>query len=582
MTEEYASRPAITIDGSPLDRSLEPLLERVIVDDDQHVPDMFVITLRDPDRGVLERARIRIGSSVRISGTPIGSPSETPLITGEVTALEGEYEADGARLIIRGYDLSHRFLGARHSTTYRDVTDADIARTIAGRLGVPIGQVDDPGIRHEHVSQADQSDWEFLRQRAASVDFVVSIADGRLDFRRRRPASEAPAEGDYRATDPQQLVMGKGLLRFSSRVTSAEQVREVEIRGWDPERKEAVVAVARAATDSASVTETPEALAGVAGRGRWIGAGRHVVEQSAADAAAAAAAEAIASSFVEADGVARGHPALRTGSAVSVSGVASPFAGRYLLTHTRHIFDDEGYRTHFVISGRQDRSLLGLTAAAAAAKGSPGGAMAVAGGGTRMPGLMVAIVTDNLDPAQQGRVRIRMPTLADDYESGWARVVQPGAGPGSGLMALPDVGDEVIVGFEHGDISRPYVLGGVWNGKDKPRLGDRLFDNGHVRRRGFISRAGHRLVFLDDDAKAGLCLLSADDGLRLALNQTAMEIHLHSDGRIRLTSKRDLELEAEGSLSIKAAGKVSIQGDRGVDIKSPGAVDVDGTPIRLN
>jgi uncharacterized protein involved in type VI secretion and phage assembly len=576
MSEEYATRPAIRIDGAPLDRALEPLVEQVVVDDHLHLPDTFAIALRDPDRDVLERARVRIGSRVRISGTPIGESSETPLIDGEVTALEGEYQPDGARLVVRGYDLSHRFMGARHSATFRNMTDADIGRSIATRLGVPVGRVDEAGITHEHLSQADQSDWDFLRQRAQAVSFEVAIVDGAFVFRDRAEASAAPAEGDYRATDPHQLVMGTTLLRFYPRVTSAEQVREVEVRGWDPDRKEAVVATATAATRSAELAETPERLAGVAGRERWVGASRPLSSQGAADAAAAADAERIASSFAEAEGVARGHPALRAGAAVSVSGVAQAFGGRYVLTHTRHVFDQDGYNAHFSVSGRQDRSLLGLVSV------GPGGGGAGAGGGSRIEGLAVAIVTDNNDPLELARVKVRLPTMADDYESGWARVVQPGAGPESGFMALPDVGDEVIVGFEHGDIERPYVLGGLWNGVDKPRLGGSLVDNGHVRRRGFISRFGHRIVFLDDDADSGVCLVSADDGLRIALDQSKTRIHVHSDGAVSITSGGNLELRADGDVAVTARGQLRMEGQGGVQLRSGAMVDIDGSPIQLN
>ncbi|MHC5732095.1 MAG: phage baseplate assembly protein V, partial [Nostoc sp.] len=81
---------------------------------------------------------------------------------------------------------------------------------------------------------------------------------------------------------------------------------------------------------------------------------------------------------------------------------------------------------------------------------------------------LVGIVTDNKDPQGWGRVKVKFPTLTEDHASNWARVVAPGAANGRGFDCLPEVNDEVLVGFEHGDIHRPYVLGGVWNGKDAP------------------------------------------------------------------------------------------------------------------
>jgi uncharacterized protein involved in type VI secretion and phage assembly len=77
--------------------------------------------------------------------------------------------------------------------------------------------------------------------------------------------------------------------------------------------------------------------------------------------------------------------------------------------------------------------------------------------------IAAAIVVDNVDPSQTGRVRVRIPTLPRE-PSVWARLIIP-TGKQSGFLFVPDVGDEVLVSFEHGDVNRPYVLGAIWNGK---------------------------------------------------------------------------------------------------------------------
>lgn len=576
MSSDYATRAAIDIDGTALDSALVSLVERVVVDDHLHLPDMFTISLRDPDRDVAGRSRVRVGSTVRISGVAVGQRGESLLVSGEVTSLEGEYAPDGARFVIRGFDKSHRMVGGARTETYRDVTDTDVVRAIADRAGVEVGQLDESGVTHEHLSQANLSDWEFLMSRAREVGFDVAVTDGKLCFRRPSAASTAPGHGDYDSTDPLQLVLGGNLLEFYPRITALGQVREVEVRGWDPAQKRAVVGTAAAATESVAVRETPTHLAEVSGRDRWVGVNRPTVQQRAADVAAAAEAERIASSFLEAEGIARGHPDLKAGATVSVTGVAEPFVGRYALTHTQHVFDEEGYRTHLAVSGRHDRSLLSLTG------GGRASASNASTGSGHVAGLLVALVTDNADPQGLGRVRLTFPTLSDEYESDWVRLAQPGAGPDSGVTMLPEVNDEVLVGFESGDIGRPFVIGGLWNGQDKPWLGDGLFDNGAVTRRGFISRAGHRLVFMDDAARSGVCLLSADDSLRLALKQSDSTLELHSDGTVTVRSAREIRLESDADVSVKAGGSLTLEGKGRVAIKSSTGVDVDGPLIELN
>lgn len=576
MNSGLSAAPTITVDFVPLLPTIAPYIERVVVDDHLQLPDTFAITFRDAKRDILDTTRIRIGSLITISGTAMGQPGVTPLISGEVTALEGEYEHDGARLVVRGYDQMHRLRAGKRTETYRFMTDADICRKIVLAAGVPPGQIEPTLTLHEHISQANQSDYDFLAGRAREIGFDLGIENGMFFFRRPTNAALGPMEGNLQMETPTQLVMGSSLLSFFPRVTAAQQVGEVEVRGWDPMKKEAIVATARAETKSAQLQDKPDDLASVAGNGRSVVAAAALPAQMAADEAAKAEAERMGSSFAEAEGVARGQPQLKAGTAISISGVAEPFSGKYVLSQTRHIFDQDGYRTNFGVSGRQDRSLLGLTSG-----GNGNGHRAAAEPGAS--GVMVAVVTDNLDPMQLGRVKLKFPSLDDSYESDWARVVQDGAGPERGMVILPEVNDEVLVAFEAGDIRRPYVIGGLYNGKDKPSLGTPdLYDMGAITRRGFVSAKNHRLVFLDSALKSGVSLLSGNDGLRFALKETENAITMHSDGTITITSNGKIEIESATDVSIKAGTNLELEGTSGVKLKSNGIVDIDGSLIQLN
>src|SRR5262245_56550673 len=103
-------------------------------------------------------------------------------------------------------------------------------------------------------------------------------------------------------------------------------------------------------------------------------------------------------------------------------------------------------------------------------------------------GLVVGIVTNNQDPDKLGRIKVKFPWLTDTDESCWARIGMLMAGKGRGSFFLPEVDDEVILAFEHGDVRFPYVIGALWNGKDTPR-----YDNadGKNNLRVFTSRSGH-------------------------------------------------------------------------------------------
>jgi uncharacterized protein involved in type VI secretion and phage assembly len=312
-------------------------------------------------------------------------------------------------------------------------------------------------------------------------------------------------------------------------VTAAQQVDSVQVRGWDVTAKRAVVGHARAETTSATLGVTPDGLANAFGGGTTIATDvPYHRSQPDVDRAATALADRVAAAFAELDGVARGNPRLRAGTAVRLSLLGEPFDGRYTLTSTQHRYDREGgYTTAFAVSGRRDRCLLGL-----------------AGGGEPaarpVPGVVSAQVTDVNDPDGLGRVRLRFPWMSERYTTDWVRTVQAGAGADRGLIVLPETGDEVLVAFEQGDVRCPYVLGGLHNGVDRPRLGDRLVDttSGAVRRRGFVSRNGHALVFLDDTGKDGIAVLTGDRAARVSLNQSRTTVRVHCDGTVEITGNQ--------------------------------------------
>ncbi len=562
-----ASAIKVEVDGRPLDGAAETGLVRVVVDDHLHLPDTFELTFQETiDMTVAEAARLRVGSAIKVSTSAMGDGTPSLLVSGEVTALEGIYREGRAPLLVaRGYDHAHRLSRGRSSATFQNVKYSDIAGTIASKVGLGVGTIDDSGRVHEHVGQTGQTDWEFLRALAREVGFEVAVVEGKLDFRRPREAADAPTGGDFSSTDPLQLVFGQDLLDFRPRVTSVGQVSRVEVRGWDPATKQAIVGTAQAGTTAAQLPDGPASLAASFGSPVLIVEGGYP-SQAEADRAAGALAEQVGSAFAEASGIARGNPRVKAGVAVSVSQVAAPFAGRYTITHTRHTYDPrDGYRTHFIVSGRQDRSLMGLVAGATAGTGGGGGGGGAAGSGASS-GVVVGIVTDNDDPERLGRVKLRFPTMSAGYESNWARVAAPGNGASRGTVWIPEVNDEVLVAFEGGDRQRPFVVGGLWNGSDTPPPIE--VDNGKLNGRHFVSRDGNRVYMWDKPGNSSLGMQTAGDEVVLLLSRTDKKLSGTSEGKIVLTATSDIE--------INATGKVTISGDRGVEITSSAQAKLTG------
>jgi uncharacterized protein involved in type VI secretion and phage assembly len=348
------------------------------------------------------------------------------------------------------------------------------------------------------------------------------------------------------------------------------------VTAWDPKQKQVVTGTAQAATTSSAVTATPSSLAGQFGSPSYALVDRPVATQAEVDSAAKAIAERIGSAATEAAGVCRGIPGLKAGVPVNISEVPQDFAGKYIISHARHVFDNGGYRTHFTISGRHDRSLLGLVS-----MGSANGSASA--GGTPIYGMVVGMVTDNNDPDQLGRVKVKFPWLSSAYESHWARVTQLGAGPDSGAVFLPEVNDEVLVAFEFGDVRRPYVIGSLWNGTDKPNLGSGLFDNGKLKRRGIVSRKGHKFVLFDDPSKSGIALISSDNNFKISLNETNTEIHIEaaSGGKVTIESQGDMTLKSQGKISVQSQQDLELSSQMGVTVQGQTQLQMKATQVQM-
>ncbi|MFT4216070.1 MAG: VgrG-related protein [Micropruina sp.] len=570
----------IELDGKPLPAETVPLLMAAYVDDSQELPDAFVLRFRDPNREVLGQLGVKVGSAAKVSVQVADQPQPALLIQGEVTALEAEFDQGGTFTVIRGYDQLHRFFRGRVTASYLQATASDIATTIAQRAGLRIGEVTSTTTVYDHYSQAGQTDWAVLSTLARANNLEVSVHDGVFGFTKPAQASEAPAAEGTASSQPLVLTTGKDLLRFRAVLTSAGQVDTVEVRGWDVATKQALKASQPAETKRIELpTVTPGQLAKAFGGPSHVATDIPYRTQAEVDEAVRVLADELGSSFAEFEGTARGRPELRAGAAVSVDGLGAPFDGKYTITTSRHRFDPQtGYTTSFAVTGRRDRTLLGLTA----------------GGTRRAPaGISIGQVSDANDPQHAGRVRLTFPWLSDDYVSDWARTVQAGAGKDRGGEFLPEVGDEVLVAFEQGDVNRPVVLGGLFNGVDTmPRGPVDLIDGGtgQVNRRSLVSRKGHRLDLLDASGNEGIRAATTDDKLTLVMDHGGTTITVHADGKVKIegtqgitidSASADLDLKGN-KITLAATSGVSVDGGGGaVDVKAGSTLSLTGVSAKL-
>jgi uncharacterized protein involved in type VI secretion and phage assembly len=183
----------------------------------------------------------------------------------------------------------------------------------------------------------------------------------------------------------------------------------------------------------------------------------------------------------------------------------------------------------------------------------------------RFYGLCVGVVTNNKDPDGLGRVKVRFPWLSAQDESAWARVATPMAGPNRGFYCLPEVDDEVLVGFEQGVMEHPYVVGALWNGKDKPPAKN---EDGKNNVRAFTSRSGHTIRLDDGDGAEKIEIVDKSGKNKVVIDtaQNAITIAANADvtvqagsGKVAVTGA-EISVKAKGKMSLEAGGQMVIKG----------------------
>jgi uncharacterized protein involved in type VI secretion and phage assembly len=184
----------------------------------------------------------------------------------------------------------------------------------------------------------------------------------------------------------------------------------------------------------------------------------------------------------------------------------------------------------------------------------------------RLYGVYPAIVQSITDPDQQGRVRIRLPWSPDSSGAGyeaWARLATLMGGKDRGTWFVPDVGDEVLVVFEAGDARRPYVVGGLWNGKDAPPL--QMDDGGENNKKAIVSRNDIRITLDDTDGQETVTI-ETPGGQKVTLKDGPGSVEVvDSNGN-------SLKMESAG-ITISTSAKLTIQA--GTIAVSAGMVSVD-------
>lgn len=515
---DQAASYRVLVDGQEISPEQADRVKEIRVVDFLRLPDVCTVQVTYPGGDGVDSQPFAIGSALEIR---LGAADELltqTLFKGQVLTIEPEFGAGGCSVRVRAFDRAHVLHSARRVRTFQNQTTGDIIGKVVSEAGLS-ARCDVPGEPHEFVQQDNETDWDFIWRLAdrAGLEFVVDDKLGEL----RRPTAASPIDLDW-----------PGKLRsFRPRITAVQQVGEATVRARDPLSGQVIAVSATRPEQIAQIgiKRSSVALADTA---------VHVATEPVATPAegkvlAQALLDRLANGYIAAEGIAPGNPKIRAGSAVNVSGVGASFSGIYRVASSVHVLRSGSYETQFANS--VEHTAVGMLGAGAARSAPKFGSQ-----------LVIGIVTNNDDPEGLGRVRVSYPALSDELEGAWARIASTSAGNERGLMMLPLVGEEVLIGFEHDDTRRPYVLGSLFHGTAKP--GDDLLQD-----------------------RDGSFALKSDTKIHI---QATQDITLKGAAKLVVDITGDVEEKIGGARKTETTGKTTL--------KATQAFEIDGQSVTIS
>lgn len=599
MTDVLSRSCAATFDvkvgGSSLSRAESASLIQAEIETHLRLPAMCLLTFACPPEGGEALAwlegKVAIGKEVLVKSADLGDGREgdpQTLFDGEVVGLERTYDCDnpGDFLTVRCYDRLHRLYRGRKTRTWTNATYSSVVEAVANE-GKLTAEVEPSGAQFPVLLQHNESTGALLERFAAECGHLLWVEGTKLYFSPPPTSTGGPSRGSYGRSGPRELMAGDDLQRVSVALSSDLLTDKVEVRGWDPQRKQKTMGTANL-SDVADVAAAgtgidPTQVLSSFGATTFLANAFPTLRADEQNRAAKSIATNIASSFVKLRGELVANPNLAAGRVVSIGGMGK-FDGTYLLTQVRHLLVEGAFdTTQIACEGIGDT-------------GGPGGEDDIGGRpqasvlANPMPNVMPGIVCDATDPEKLGRVQVMFSQLGDNIVTDWLRVVSVGAGPNRGFQVIPEANDEVLVVFEQGDFRRGYVLGGMWNGVDKPVHGD-------VSKRTWRSRLGHILEFDDSGGSPGILLKTTGLGgggedptknLSVTFDDTATTIVIDSgDGQVKMTldgAGGNLTIETGASVAVTAKGDLALKGNNikieaqaNLELKALSAATLEGT-----
>jgi Rhs element Vgr protein len=520
-----------------------PMAEVVVLDGDMPQKD-FPISNAD---------HFKPGQAIKINAG-YGSQEET-IFEGVVIKHGIKISGDNcSRLIVECRDKAVAMSIGRKNANYVDSKDSDIITTLIGNCSGLSSDVAATTAQHKELVQYYCTDWDFMLSRAEVNGLLVRVDGAKVTV--KPPATDG--------TPSLKITYGNDLIEFHANIDARTQFSKVQAVSWDMKNQAIVQQQAAPSTLNEQGNLDSSALAKVIGLDSFCLQTPAPLECTVLKSWAEG--QQIKAGLARIQGRMRfqGSAKAKAGELIELEGVGQRFNGKVFVSSVNHVVREGNWTTEVEFGMPQNWFAESRDLIAPPASGLLPG----------IEGLHLGVVKKlDADPEGQYKVQVSIPVMQAKTDGVWARLSTFYASDGIGAFFVPEIGDEVVLGYFNNDPSNPVILGSLYSSKRKSAY-ELTADN---FKKAIVTKSKLKIEF-DDDKKVITIvtpgnnqIVISDDGKSILLkDQTGNQAKLSEDG-ILLDSPKDIIISAKGKISLTATGNVEV--DSKADIKA-GATNI--------
>lgn len=519
-----------------------------------------------------------ISLNIRPTGGLVDSSRELTFI-GVVTEVSLDHSIDALNtVLIVAHSPTVSLDGAEQNAHYSDQSASDIIRKLLSKYPITMGKIESTSGKYKFDTQYCETDYEYIKRLAAGQS-MFAYYDGK-EFSLIKANSSRVNELVWRETlGSFRVGLGTGPHEFAAKVYNYEQKKV-----YSQDTKS--LSMQSALSNMTKVS--PDASKEIYKDSGYSNAPKVVEDAQSLDATLQTERNRSLGGMIKCSGQSN-VPEISVGRCVKIKGM-DKLDSLYWVKAVQHVFEESGkYHNTFVCSPldmafperKPSAEILDDSGKPIMARKKLGGFLR----GKEFTGLHTAQVTDNNDPMKLGRIKVRYSWI-DAEVTKWIRLATPHAGKDRGWISLPEIGDEVLIGYEFGDPDYPIALGSLYN-KDATPPADTGGDDNNIKV--FMTRSGNQISMSDEDGSEKIQIILKDGGTQIVLDMSGPSLSIKSDGGDISIEGNNITIESQQEITLKAGTNLNIESGMNLKTKAGSMLDIEGTmvtvkgnPIQLN